>query len=383
MPTGISIDEFRARVEDTKVKCRLCGFKAFALSSHLKEVHNLSVGQYKNQFKDDASVASPVVVALMRRMDRSPKPSNDLEAYLPSFEGAAGKGGALVESLKGKVPDVDIRDDTLVPPRIEHFFFDEDATRKIMAGLVLGQHVAIVGPTGCGKTELVKQIHHILNRPLARVNMNGDVTAGNFYGETQASPSKGTWFQEGFLPIAMKSGHSLLLDEMDYCPPHISALLNPVLDDSSTLDIKETAEYVKAASGFRVFATMNTAGKGDETGVYSGTEIMNTALLDRFGVVIRLGYPPETEEKAFLATMFPSASQEEIDKLVKFANEVRGSFLKGSISVTMSTRKLTRYLSQRAFLDQKEALSACLLDWLNDVDRTALLSIAQNVALVK
>ena len=184
--------------------------------------------------------------------------------------------------------------------------------------------------------------------------MNGDVTASHFVGAMRASPEKGTYYYYGVLPRAMKYGATLLVDEVDYTPPHIAAVMNSVLEGKRVLYLEETGETIHAAEGFTVIATGNTGGKGDADGMYTGTEVLNTAFLDRFPIKMRMDYMHHEHEEELLTTRFPTEKASDIKKMVRAANEVREAFKQGQISLTFSTRKLLDYFELKGYLGEDE-----------------------------
>jgi len=219
-----------------------------------------------------------------------------------------------------------------------------------------------------GKTELVKQLHAQLGKTMLRANMNGDATRAAIVGEMQASPSKGTYFHEGALPIAMRAGATLLVDEVDYAPPHILAVFNSVLEGSRQLFVEETAETIVAAPGFMIMTTGNTAGKGDTNGNYTGTEVLNTAFLDRFPVCVAMDYLAADIELTMLKDRNPTADVTKVKQLVSFANEVRDSFKKGNVSITLSTRKLIDILNLSVMLGMDRSVELGITNWLDEDD---------------
>jgi len=377
----IDVAEFRTRVDTYKVQCLLCPYTGHSLVSHLAEKHKMSGKKYLKEYPQ-ARLASPIILELLKKIDRKNLPSADLEPLLPSFVfDSPSEPDKAFDITKKYVTSVIPETESFLPEEIQHFHFDRGLKTALVAAAVTEKNVYVSGPTGCGKTEGVLQVYNRLNAPIHRINMNGDVTVRNFLGYPQADPVKGTYFSYGALPNAMRGGYPLLADEIDYMPPHIAAVLSSVLEGGKTLYISETGETIKAAKGFKVIATANTGGKGDGFGIYTGTEVLNSAFLDRFSVKISVGYlPPDVEEK-MLRARFPDADRKEISLLVKVANEVRQVFLDGQLSISFSTRKIIDFFELKLIINTKEAIEFTLLNWFDDDDQEVVRQILDRVGL--
>lgn len=382
---ALDINQFRTRLNETKVECEVCHYRGHSLIAHLQTKHTMSAGQYRKLYSDKP-LASKVLSELLRRVGRDQLLTDDLAQIVEGFEFKTERLGAEFEKIGAKWKATSQQME-LIGPVDEYFEFDANV-RLIAYAMTHCLNLFSEGPTGCGKTEGFIQAHVRAKRPYKQVNMHGDVTVSNFIGMEKATPQKGTYFDYGDLPRAMGypngqagpilPGYTLIVDEVDYTPPPIAASLNPVLSRLRTLHVPETGETLIAQPGFNVMATANTGGKGDNQGQYTGTEVLNTAFLDRFPIKLRADYLGWEEgqpkrpiiEEGMLRHRFPGAEQSEITQMVKMANEVRIAFKMGQLAVTMSTRKLVDYFKMRLELnDKKMALSATLTNWLSDDDR--------------
>lgn len=378
----LTVEEFRDKVRETKVKCPYCNFRGHSIVAHLSEAHNLTAGQVKKQH-EQVLLVSPVVSELMRQLNRVPAQSDAFEEFVPLFSPSL-EAEKTLEALKtaaaSKVP-TDPLVKELVPTPDTGFYLAPAFSKAVGFAMIGGKNAYVEGPTGCGKTDGVWQLHAQLGLPVIRVNMNGDVTVASFIGTREADPQKGTYFKHGDLPTAMKLGVTLLIDEIDYMPPHIAAVLNPVLEKKRVLHLPETGETIVAKEGFNVIATANTGGKGDTNGVYTGTETLNTALLDRFSVKVTTDYLPEEKERDMLLKRFPQAEAALIEKLVKIAIEVRKSFKAGLLPVTISTRKLIEILDMNGHLGLPMAVDLAILNWLDEDNRLMVVKLIENHGL--
>lgn len=387
--SDITLDQFRDRLRESQVKCEVCGWKGHSVVAHLREAHDMSPGQYQKEFPREqysgAKLASPIVAEMLRHLGRVPtEKGTSLTTVMVALDLAESELDEIFAQMGGKLPKVvekNLTDDAIRPKKDENFVFPEQETRQVVAGLLLGKNVFISGPTGCGKTELAFQIHSRINRPLYRVNMQGDATYGTFIGAMRADPQKGTWFKYGVAPHAARAGTTLLIDEIDYTPPQVAATMNPLLEARRIVHIEDTDETVKAEEGFTVIATANTGGKGDPMGVYTGTEMLNTAMLDRFAVKVELGYLDEASEVSMLGRRFPGADGDLVITLVKGAKEVRTAFMQGNLVNTMSTRKLIDFFELLPLLGETSAIEATMLNWLEEDDRQLVVDLFRRVGI--
>lgn len=269
-------------------------------------------------------------------------------------------------------------------PEIEpDFYMDPFPTRVIRTAITRGKNTFISGQTGCGKTALAAQVCATMNRGMVRVNPHDGITKESLIGGMSLRPGE-TYWQDGELPRAMRLGLVFLLDEGDYLAPNLAAVFNPVTERGGRLHIPETGETIIPAPGFCVIVTANTGGKGDNLGQYTGTEILNTAWLDRFAFKITMDYIPADKEKEMLEKRFPGAMKEEVNQLVALATEIRKAFAAGELSITLSTRKLIDYFDHRTKdnYTQTQALGLCFLNWLDEDDRTLVKTFLDRLQIV-
>jgi len=371
----MDVKQFREEIEKTKVKCVLCGHKDYTLAEHLDRAHQISPTAYLKRHPD-AVLKSPIVADIQARFERTPitlPKSTGLEKFLAPFLGEDADD-YIIADLIDKTSKHFAADSTYpgvaahIPERDDFFVFDMDRTKALLAGLALRKNTFMEGPTGCGKTQLLLQIFAEMKRPIVRLNLNGEVTPATFRGRMKADPQKGTYFDEGTMPFCMRAGIPLLLDEVDYAPPHVIATMSSVAEAGRSLYIEETGERVVAEDGFMIFATANTGGKGDTRGVYTGTEVLNSAFLDRFGLKMKMEYLSKSEETGMLHRRFPGVPLDQINEVVAIATEVRSSFQRGLLAVTMSTRRLIEYFELSAVVGESESMRLSLLNWVDEDD---------------
>lgn len=375
----LTLDEFREKIRGTEVECARCGYRAHALTQHLRTAHNLSAGQYRKDFPH-AKLASRVVMEVLRRVGRDNPGSVDLGVLITPFLFDAEKGDAVEFEEFGKNFQVDPVLHELIPTADSFFAFSPNS-KAIAFGVMRGKNIYLEGPTGCGKTEEVKQAFNRMGLPLRRVNMNGEVTPATFLGKMHMKVTGETYFDYGVLPKAMKEGVALLVDEVDYTPPHIAAVLHPAMEGDRTLFVPDTGEVIHAKEGFMVIATANTGGKGDQYGAYAGVEVLNTAFLDRYPIKLNYSYLSESVELDMLSRRFPKTQRVDITKMLAFAREARIAFAEGKIATSLSTRKLVEYFGIRQEFKTEEALDMVFYNWMDTDSRLLMKELQQRVGL--
>lgn len=298
-----------------------------------------------------------------------------VKALIDVIDTAGTPAGGPPDPVKVKVKE------TTGPVIDPDYFHFPPETPVIEAAINRHRNVYLAGPAGCGKTELAMRLCNRLSRPFHRVNFDGEFSKSDFIGDwtLQKDPTGGTSimvFNEGLLPIAMKEGAVLVLDEFDAAPPEILFVLQSVLEGKPLMNTRKP-EKVMAKTGFCVIATANTVGKGDLSSMYSGTRLMNMATLDRFSYVLRMGYPPEAIERDILIRR-TGIDAAQAQKITQFMNAARKATADGSIYDTFSLRKSLNLCDSlvKDKLPMKLGFRATMLDRSSDEDRVKILELA-------
>ena len=181
----------------------------------------------------------------------------------------------------------------LVPEIDKDYKFDRDTTLAILAGFKYNKRVIVHGYHGTGKSTHITNVAARLNWPCIRVNLDSHISRIDLIGKDAIAIKDGkqvTEFQEGILPFAIQNSVALIFDEYDAMRPDVAFLMTKVLEAEGGLTLLEKNKVIKPHSYFRLFATANTIGLGDTTGLYTGTQQINQAQLDRWNITTTLNY---------------------------------------------------------------------------------------------
>ena len=232
-----------------------------------------------------------------------------------------------------------------VPEIDSNYKFDRDTTLAIISGFAFNKRVLIQGYHGTGKSTHIEQVAARLNWPCIRVNLDGHVSRIDLIGKDAIvikNNKQVTEFKEGILPWSIQNPVALVFDEYDAGRPDVMFVIQRVLENEGSFTLLDKNKVLKQHPFFRLFATSNTIGLGDTTGLYQGTQQINQGQMDRWSIVSTLNYlPAEAEEKIVLSKVpnFKNKDgQETIKSMVSIANLTRNGFMSGDLSTVMSPR---------------------------------------------
>ena len=261
-----------------------------------------------------------------------------------------------------------------VPEIDEAYIFDTQTTQAICAGFAFNRRVMVQGYHGTGKSTHIEQVAARLNWPLVRINLDSHVSRIDLVGKDAIVLKDGkqiTEFREGLLPWALQNPVALTFDEYDAGRPDVMFVIQRVLEAQGRLTLLDQNKVITPHSAFRLFATTNTVGLGDTTGLYHGTQQINQGQMDRWSLVTQLNYLSYAEEEAIVLAKSPSydneAGQKIIASMVRVADMTRSSFMAGDISTVMSPRTVMNWAENARIFDNNIA-HAFRLTFLNKCD---------------
>ena len=238
----------------------------------------------------------------------------------------------------------------LVPEIDKDYKFDRDTTLAILAGFKYNKRVIVHGYHGTGKSTHITNVAARLNWPCIRVNLDSHISRIDLIGKDAIVIKDGkqiTEFQEGILPFAIQNSVALIFDEYDAMRPDVAFLMTKVLEAEGGLTLLEKNKVIKPNNYFRLFATANTIGLGDTTGLYTGTQQINQAQLDRWNITTTLNYLSlEKEMEIVLAknkNLNNVKGKEKVANMIKVASLTRKGFIAGDISTVMSPRTVIHW----------------------------------------
>jgi len=270
----------------------------------------------------------------------------------------------------------------LVPTLDPDYVFDAPTTLTILNGFLHSKKVIVHGNFGTGKSTHITQIAARLNWPCIRINLDSHVSRIDLIGRDAIVLKDGkqvTEFKEGILPWAFQNPVALVFDEYDAGRPDVMFVLQRILESDGSFTLLDKNKVVKQNKYFRLFATANTIGLGDTSGLYSGTNILNQAQLDRWEIVTSLNYLSlEKEMEIILAKnkkLNNAKGKEKVANMIKVASLTRKGFTAGDISTVMSPRTVLNWCSNADIF--KDIGYAFRITFLNKCDDTEKKTIAE------
>ena len=269
-----------------------------------------------------------------------------------------------------------------VPTLDESYKFDKNTTLAILAGFSHNRRVMIQGYHGSGKSTHIEQVAARLNWPCIRVNLDSHISRIDLLGKDAITLKDGkqiTEFKEGILPWALQTPTALVFDEYDAGRPDVMFVIQRVLEVEGKLTLLDQNKVISPHSGFRLFATANTVGLGDTSGLYHGTQQINQGQMDRWHIVSTLNYlDPELELKVVLSKVQGLDNKEGVEiakNMISVANLSRQGFANGDISTLMSPRTVISWAENyQIFNDLNKSFE---ITFLNKCDETERVIIAE------
>jgi len=269
-----------------------------------------------------------------------------------------------------------------VPEIDKNYIFDKDTTLAIISGFAFNKRVLIQGYHGTGKSTHIEQIAARLNWPCIRVNLDSHISRIDLIGKDAIVLKDGkqvTQFNEGILPWSIQNPVALVFDEYDAGRPDVMFVIQRVLEVDGRLTLLDQNRVLTPNPFFRLFATANTVGLGDSTGLYHGTQQINQGQMDRWQIVSCLNYlSVELETKVVLSKVKDldnKKGSEIVKNMIELANLTREGFKNGDISNLMSPRTVISWAENYQIFS--DLVSSFELSFLNKCDETEKPIIAE------
>ncbi|WP_374571381.1 cobaltochelatase subunit CobS [Phenylobacterium sp.] len=273
--------------------------------------------------------------------------------------------------------------DAHVPDVDPSYVFDPETTKAICAGFAFDRRVMVQGYHGTGKSTHIEQVAARLNWPMIRVNLDSHISRIDLVGKDAIVLKDGkqvTEFREGILPWSIQRPVALVFDEYDAGRPDVMFVIQRVLEASGKLTLLDQNRVIRSNPFFRLFATTNTIGLGDTTGLYHGTQQINQAQMDRWSIVTTLNYLAHDVEAEIVLSKAPNYNTPDgkrtINAMVRVADMTRNAFMNGDISTVMSPRTVITW-AQNAEIFGGDIALAFRMTFLNKCDELERGTVAE------
>jgi len=267
-----------------------------------------------------------------------------------------------------------------VPIIDKDYKFDPETTRAILAGFADNRRVIIQGYHGTGKSTHIEQVAARLNWSCVRINLDSHISRIDLIGKDSIVIRDGkqiTEFQEGMLPWAYQNPVALVFDEYDAGRPDVMFVIQRILESDSKLTLLDQSRIINPNRFFRLFATANTVGLGDTSGLYHGTQQINQGQMDRWNIVTTLNYLNNIEEEEIVLSKNKKLNNKEgkeiIRCMVSTADLTRSGFINGDISTVMSPRTVITWAENYLlFNDIEYSFKLAFLNRCDELERSVI-----------
>ena len=267
-----------------------------------------------------------------------------------------------------------------VPEIDKTYKFDKDTTLAILSGFSFNKRVLVQGYHGTGKSTHIEQIAARLNWPCIRINLDSHVSRIDLIGKDSIVIKDGkqvTEFKEGILPWSIQNPIALVFDEYDAGRPDVMFVIQRVLEAEGNFTLLDKNKVIKQNKYFRLFATSNTVGLGDTTGLYHGTQQINQGQMDRWNIVTTLNYLALEKEMEIIIgknkSLDNNKGKERVANMIKVASLTRKGFMAGDISTVMSPRTVLHWAeNSEIFKDVGYAFRVTFLNKCDEVEKNTI-----------
>lgn len=386
---------------DSRIKCAICGALIHSVQHHLPREHAdlaMTIEDYQAKYPGEPIISALAQQKINDAMAAKKKiassgadasvtvdlveTTSSTKAFHEVF--ALGTGTAAM-GTSGRAIPISVMGDRpsfadMVPRLDPNYIFNVDILKSLMMAMEMNIPAFLWGHSGTGKTTIYEQIACRTNRPMLRVQHTANMEEEHIVGGWRLRDGR-TIFELGPLPLAMKHGWIYMADEYDFGRPEVLSVYQAILEGKA-LVIKEADaanRVIQPHPDFRIIATGNTNGQGDETGLYNGTNLQNAANFERFGVVEQMPYMDKKLESRLISQQ-ADIPLKDAEKLVDFAGRIRQEFDGGKIGNPISPRSLI-YAAKIGVArgNYKIGLEKSFINRLSSVDRESATQVAQRV----
>lgn len=377
-------------LKDDKIKCELDGAMVHSISLHLQRHHpGYTMEEYSKNFPTAPLYSDSAKTLILYRQKQKKVEAENVSRFEMRPMADVFNLGKAAAALNPRGQPIlapyyighTDEDAALIPVVDENYIFDIDRIKSVLIASHIRAPLYVWGYHGSGKTTVLEQISARQNAPMVRIQHTINTEEAHIVGQYVVRDGE-TVFQYGPLALAMIHGHRYLADEYDRAPPTVLSVYQPVLEGKA-LYIKEAPpdmRRIEPHPNFCFWATGNTNGAGDETGLYQGAVMQDAANFSRFGVTEMVDYMEPKIESSVVQAQAAIAPQD-AKKLVDYAGHVRESFKAGRLSATISPRELIfagKFGAARGGA-WREGIAKAWANRLNRVDREVVEHFAQRI----
>lgn len=356
----------------------------------VKELSDKEIAKLKKETKELAAAISRMTKELTTKSFDDAKVVGD--GTIPNGKIVMKNVGDVFSDLKKLDMQVPVWEWDGVHPDVPavdpHYIFREELLIKALYAILSNQRMYLQGHTGAGKTTLIEQISAHLNWPFTRINFDSEITRMDLIGRDTLQDGKSV-FVDGMLPKAMSGPYICVFDELDFCRPDVSYVMQAALEGNGLNITEDGGRVVYPHEQFRMFGTGNTVGQGDEHGMYQGARPQSLAFLDRFTIWAKVDYLSDEERKNLVKRHFPMLAEEEINVIGKYTTEHLDAFEKAKVLQPISPRGMLAIARSVMFFnsiypkDKKNmhrALTQTIVDRATEADAAVLKGLVDRVS---
>lgn len=356
----------------------------------VKELSDKEIAKLKKETKELAAAISRMTKELTTKSFDDAKVVGD--GTIPNGKIVMKNVGDVFSDLKKLDMQVPVWEWDGVHPDVPavdpHYIFREELLVKALYAIMSNQRMYLQGHTGAGKTTLIEQIAAHLNWPFTRINFDSEITRMDLIGRDTLQDGKSV-FVDGMLPKAMSGPYICVFDELDFCRPDVSYVMQAALEGNGLNITEDGGRVVYPHEQFRMFGTGNTVGQGDEHGMYQGARPQSLAFLDRFTIWAKVDYLSDTERQNLVKRHFPMLAEEEVNVIGKYTTEHLDAFEKAKVLQPISPRGMLAIARSVMFFnsiypkDKKNlhrALTQTIVDRATEADAAVLKGLVDRVS---
>jgi cobaltochelatase CobS len=213
------------------------------------------------------------------------------------------------------------------------------------------------GAKGTGKTIAAQQFAARTGRKFVRINFNKYTEPSDFLGGTGILNGNTEFQLQDFLSAYTTPGAVILLDEVSMASAGCLAPLHGLLEPHAAISIG--GKVWRKAYGCLIMVADNTAGNGDDSGRYTGTQPQNSAFGERFAASFKFDYLSIAQETQAVVN-HTGCNPALAAHILGGVTLARAQVETGDIVDAPSIRCVIAYIKALAFMSPARAWASCI-----------------------